>query len=105
MIIGQDTELGQKIQVVLKGIVAFLKSWKPEMSDVGLLPSFIAKEVVPPDKLTELSPKIAPAKRVRLNARTNASYLEPFKRSIIVELEKADPHENDREVKSAVEYR
>ena len=86
MIIGQDTPRGFRIKAMINFIINYVKSWKPELSQVGLLPSFIAKEVVVQDKLGMMP--IALAKRLRRESKSSALFAEQFGQTLVREMER-----------------
>lgn len=88
MIIGKDTQLGRKIIRGIQAVIGNVMSWKREYAHVGLLPSFIAKELVPQDKLNALP--IAAAKRLRRESTIAPAFVEEFKKEILVKMEEKD---------------
>lgn len=85
MIVTSDTPLGGKIRRVVQSVIAIVKDWKPELVQVGLLPSLLAKELIPQDKLNVMP--IAPAKRLRREAKTSPLWAEEFKQQVTKEIE------------------
>lgn len=87
MVIGRDTPLGRRVADLIKGISSFVKAWKPEFSQVGLFPAFIAKELVSEKSLSEMG-HIPPAKMAYRESSVSPFYIDDLKKRLTMAMER-----------------
>lgn len=86
MLIGEETPLATRVKQGIQAIVAYVQKWKPVFSEVGLFPSFIAKELLSKEEIRTIT-HIQKAKMAYRQAKTSGFSVDDFRTQLIHQVE------------------